>query len=265
MTDNLFQEQNQPTKADPNKDYWVEYTQPGGKFYDPDPEVVKKKISFAKAESDNYIKHLEQRLDEMRVDTEKAINEANAGKSLSEYIEELKTLRQPQQQHQQDTTQEPKVNTPAIKPEDLDSLFDAKLQERETLKQRRANMQEVQAKLTEKYGENYSAQLRQQAQSLGISETKAQELAQDSPAAFFRMFGIDAQPAQEGFMAPPRTTQRKDPFAPKSELRDWAFYEKMRRDQPKLYHNPKTHVQMHKDATEIDAQYGEGTFMGKRR
>ena len=264
MTDNLFKEpQQDPLQIDPNKDYWTEYTGPGGKFHDPDETKAKQKIAAAKAESDNYIKHLLTLMDQKNEDIAKMSNELNAGKSLREMIEDL---RQPQQQHQQgEQPIVPQVNTPSYKPEELQSLFSKEIEKHEDAKRRRDNMQIVQEKLAEKFGSNYQTTLRQQAKELGINEARAQELAQESPNAFFRMFGIDAQQQEQGFNAPPRSTQRSDPFAPKTQLRDWAFYEKMRKEQPSLYHNPKTHVQMHKDANEIDEKFGPGTFMGSRR
>lgn len=265
MTESLFnQKQDDLPPVDTNKDYWAEYTQPGGKFHDPDESIAKKKIAFAKAESDRYVKHLERLLDESREDREKLDTEYKAGKSLSELIEELKTTRQPQQQHQDGNNQQPEVKNPGLQPEQFQTLFSQAYEQQQLLRKQQENMTSVQEKLNEKFGAQAPNVLRQQAKALGLSEERVNELAKESSIAFFKLMGLDDAKPDGDFTAPPRSTQRNDPFSPKSQLRDWAFYEKMRVENPKLYQNPKTHVQMHKDATDIDAQHGPGTFMRRK-
>jgi hypothetical protein len=67
---------------------------------------------------------------------------------------------------------------------------------------------------------------------------------------------IDEPRQSENFQAPPQSQRRSDSFSPQVTKRNWAYYEKMRSENGNLYYDPKTQVQMHKDAQELkDAFY----------
>ena len=88
----------------------------------------------------------------------------------------------------------------------------------------------------------------------GITSAEVNDLARKSPDAFFRLMGLDRQ--EDGnFQAPPRSNQRSDNFSPNTQKRDETYYDKLRRENAKVYYDPKTQVQMHKDAQQLGAQF----------
>ncbi len=84
-------------------------------------------------------------------------------------------------------------------------------------------------------------------------------LAKKSPEAFFRVMGLNEKQS-DLFQTPPKSGQRNDNFAPKGQTkRDWAYYQEMKKANPKMYLDPKIAVQMHNDVLAI----GEEAFYGQ--
>lgn len=254
--DNLFDDKNIEPQIDPNKNYFEELVGDDKKFKT--PELLAK----GKAEADNYIKTLERQLDIQREDFEKLDQEYKSAASLRELLDQYKT--------QQHTSSEPPIDAkvieqPSFDPNQLDSLIDKKIERREVEHKLKSNLDTVKSKLQEEFGPQYQTKLKQHVDELGLSIEDVNDLARKSPKAFFKTLGFDAPKDQSDlFQAPPRSSERSDSFKPNAELRDWAYYEKMRKDNPTLYKSQKTHVQMHKDATDIDVKYGPGTFMRRK-
>jgi hypothetical protein len=45
-----------------------------------------------------------------------------------------------------------------------------------------------------------------------------------------------------------------------NEKRTWHWYQQLKKDNPRLYHEPKTQVQMHKDASDLGASFKDGNW-----
>lgn len=265
MTDDLFANSGNdlPITIDPNKDYYAELTGPGGKFHDSDETVAKQKVARAKIESDNYIKTLERQLDVAREDDRKLREEYQAAASLRELIDQYKEMQQLPSGKQ--PIADPEVRQPVLDEAALDARLEQKFALKEAERQFQTNMQEVKSKLEAKYGPNYQNAFKQHVEELGLDADDVKALIRKSPKALYKTLGLDEVKSDlDIFQAPPRSQTRSDSFKPQTDIRDWAFYEKMRVENPKLYKNPRTHVQMHKDATEIDERYGAGTFMRRK-
>ena len=256
MTDNLLDD-NEPV-VDPNVDYFQELTKQGGKFYDPDPEIAKKKVGKGKFESDLYIKTLERKFDQLREDYVKLDTDYKTREKLEELMDRM---NKPNQSSNEQPLVKDRDNSPSLKPEDIDNLFSKKLQEYEATKRQTENMNIVKAKLKEQLGTNYQAVLKQQIEDLGLTDDDVNALAKKSPAAFFKTLGLDQPVQTESFQPPPRSTQRNDNFKPKGgEVRDWSFYQDMKAKDPKRYYDPKTNVQMLKDYEDLGSKFETGDF-----
>ena len=251
--DLLSNNQEDQISIDPNKDYLQEYIGPGGKFHKEDEKEALKALAKAKAESDAYIAIQNKRMDDLRKDFLEAREQANTGPKLQEQIDRLMQL---QQNSNSDTMLENESQEkPVYDPKEIESLFEAKLQQHEVQKKQEANFNLVQSKLKERYGESYATVLKQQVDSMpGITPTEVNDLARKSPEAFFRLMGLDRQ-EDTSFQTPIRSNQRSDSFSPQVQRRDEAYYDKLRREQPKVYYDPKTQVQMHKDAQQLGATF----------
>lgn len=253
MTDNLFQQQDQPL-IDPNKDYYPELVGPDQKFKD------NAALARAKMESDLYIKTLERQKDEMREDLMKYRDESTSRARLEDLIDQLSKL---QNQSSASNEQNQNVNEnkqPSINLEDIDKRFAETIQKHELAKKQQENMQFVEKKLREHFGDNYQNALKSQVDTLGLDQDFVNDLAKNRPQVLLRSLGVDLPRQPENFQTPPRSTQRSDPFAPTVTKRTFAYYEKMKKENPKQYDDPKTQVQMHEDYKNLGKEFEDGNF-----
>lgn len=241
MSTSLFTNPETPS-FDPDKDYVAEYLAPGGKFYDEDPEVAKKKLARAKAEADYTIKLREAEQAELRKDYLSLREEYEAVPRLQSLIDQLTN----QQQSLTSNELHPDVNEdkskPAFDPDDIEAI----LERRDAKKREQENLNLVQNKLVERFGPNYNSHLKTYREELGMSAEEVDTMARTNPKAFERLF-LSNPKAGESYEAPPRGSIRSDNFAPKTEKRTWKFYENMRTANPTVYWEPKTINQMHED------------------
>jgi len=218
------------------------------KWSDKTPE----EILNAKIESDLFIKAQNARLDDLRADYLKLREEATARASLEDLISrQEKLLSNPE------TTPPTLGDTvqPSLKPEDIDSLLEQKLTQRELARKQTDNFNTIKAKLREQFGENAASVLKQRMDTLGLDQSFTDDLAKNHPTVFIRTFGLDEQ-HQTTDVAPPRSNQRTDKFAPQVRKRDWSYYQEMKKTNPRMYLDPKIAVQMHNDAIELGSDFG---------
>lgn len=209
-------------------------------------------LAKGKLESDEYIRTLTARMDELRNDYEKLQGEYTSRESLEELIEQA-TARNSQRTPSSETNPNANGvnNQPTFDPKQIESLVSSKIQEHETSRKYNENYQTVRTKLREHFGENYQDVLKQNIESLGIDENTVNDMARKTPQVLFKLLGVDQTRSPNTFQTPPKTNQRPSTFAPVTQQRTRAFYVKMRKEQPEVYKDPKTTVQMHKDAQEL--------------
>lgn len=209
----------------------------------------------AKVNSDLYVRTLTARLDDLRNDYLSLREQHQAGTELKELIDQLKSTPKPE-----DNSQTPQGNAqPAIKPEDIDSLVTQRVTEQMTQHQRalvqRENFNTVQSKLKEHFGPDYQNAYKQRLDTLGLDREFADDLAKNHPTVFMKTFELDA-PKQQSNVSIPRSNQRPSSFAPTTQKRDWAYYQEMKKTNPKLYLDPKIAVQMDADAQALGDEFG---------
>lgn len=216
------------------------------KFPDAPPELLE-----SKTDSDLYVKTLERQKDELRVDYLKQRDELLAKAKFEELVDRLQNPDNRQ-------VTPPNVNDtekPQYDPKEMEALILSKINESKSLDIQTDNFKKVENKLRERYGDNFASVLKDQQNTLRLSDDDINNLAKKSPEAFFRMMGLDQQ-TKESFQSPPRSNQRNDSFAPKVQKRDWAYYQEMKKTNPRLYLDPKIAVQMHNDAIELGDAFG---------
>lgn len=237
MTDSLI-DTNDPIELDENKDYFAELVGEGKKFKD------EKDLAKGKFLADQYIDFKNKEYDELRADYLKLKEESTATGRLQELLDKLESKADLTSNEHPDVKED---KQPILAPEQIESLVSTQVEKLEAKKKADANFAKVQAKLKEKFGSNYPSILKTQIQSLGLDSKDVDDLARKSPDAFFRTFGLDQK--AETFQAPPPSSHRSDNFLQKSgEVRNKKFYDKLKKENPELYTNPKTQVQMHNDA-----------------
>ena len=209
----------------------------------------------AKVNSDLFIKTIERQKDELRSDYIRAQEELQTRQNLQDLIDRLN--EKTTQQAQTPIKPEEKPIVPDLK--DIEKLFESKFEQRRLADKEASNFNEVQVKLRERFGNNANNVLQEQASTLGLSKEDVNSLAKKSPEAFFRIMGLNQAQGQDS-LAPPRTSIRNDNFGPKIVKRTWSYYQDMKAKNPKQYWDPKTQVQMHKDAEALGAGFEDGDF-----
>lgn len=242
-------DQNDQIQIDPNKNYLEELVGDGKKFKSPE------ELARGKYESDLYIEHMKARQDELRQDYVKLREEYNAGPKLKEtldlYMQELK-------QSQSNTLPNVQEDKSVFDETKASELIKQHLQASKQLEREEANAARVESKLKETYGPNYKSSVKQQIDQLGMTVDFFNNMARQYPEALMRTLNVDRQ--GETFQSPPSSTQRNDPFG-SSPKRTWTYYEKMRKQDPVTYRDPKTQDQMFKDAITLGDAFQDGNYI----
>lgn len=256
----LDQNKTEP-QDDPNRDYLAELTGPGGKFdrtkYQSDEEMYKA-IAKGKVLGDEMIEFKNTEFDKLKSDYLKVNEEYKASASLSEIIDQIRNEKTTE--NNENTQNVDEVTQPALTPQDVESLLEQRLTERERRMKEEANYKTVESKLREQLGDNYASVLKRQAEQLGLTNEDVDRMARQAPLAFFKAFGIEEQ-KPSGFQSPPRPTLRSDNSSLGTvNKRTWSYYEEMRKKNPAEYLSGKTQTQMMKDMTDLGEAFKDGNY-----
>lgn len=213
-----------------------------------DPEAFAKR----KYDSDQYIRVMERRSDELRDYATRLQEEVNTRPRLEEYLKTLQTNIT-----SNNTTPQVSDDKPSITPEDVKSLVAAQVQQMTETQRKESNYRTVEQQMKQIYGESYKSVIKNKMESLGLNEQWTNDLARTQPNAFMQMFG--QQPMRETFQAPPSTQQRAMASSGQQK-RDFAYYEKMKVEDPKTYYSAKTTQQMINDYAELGDAFETGSF-----
>lgn len=215
-----------------------------------DPQALAKKGIHA----DNHIKVLEARLDELRKDYLKQTEDSQSRATLEDLVKKLETIPQQPASNTQPPVKE--VREPTIDMNELDKRFDTRLQQYEAEKKAVENANLVRTKLKERFGDNYSPLVKQQIDELGWTADDFDNMARKSPTAVLRALGVDQQ-RSDNFQAPPRGTSSFGSGKPEIK-KTWTYYQGLKKENPRLYHDPKTTNEM----TEMAIRYGDDFYDG---
>lgn len=205
-----------------------------------DPEVIAK----GKIDADEHIANLERQLEEMRADLGKSdyaktlleTLQGKAGDTGSPKPEEAK----PAEQNTTDAAS-------------LESLVEEAIRKREAEATTAENLRQVEETLTKVYGDKASDAVRTKAQELGMSLDSLQELAEKSPTAFLRLVGEQTSVSTPKTMTPSVNTQAST-FNTSAE-RDWAYFQKLRRESPQRYYTPKVQQELMDQRTKLGDRF----------
>lgn len=215
-----------------------------------DPEVLAK----GKLEADTYISQLEQQIGQLREDLGKndyaaqvldAINGKAADTSTAKDIEADKNT----------AGVEEEGTPPSLNEDDLKSLVEKTLQEKETQKSIEQNLKTVEETLKGQYGDKLGQVLQNKATELGLSMGRMEELASESPSAFLALFGDNRQ--ENMFTSMMNSSINTEGVNMQSSTeRNWTYYQNLRRENPKQYYSPKVQQQIMKDKLRMGDRFG---------
>lgn len=204
----------------------------------------------AKVNADLHIKTLEREKAEQYDMYKKLYEEQQTKAGLQDLIDQLKKEKETQVA----LPSANEVKEPTLDMTKMKDLFKEEFSAYETQKREVENFGKVQAKLKEKFGNNYANTLVDQYNQLGLSNDDMNTVAKKSPEAYFRMLGLTDNPRSDYTI--PRNSMRNDSFSPKTVKRDYQYYQELKKTNPMLYLDPKIAVQMEKDAQELGAAFG---------
>lgn len=238
-------------QEDDNKDYLAELTGPGGKFdktkYASDQEMYQA-IAKSNVHGSRTIAQRNTEFDELRESYLAKSAEADAAAKLDELIKKYETRGNDGTTNNQNVGD---VNQPQeLDPKKIEEIVAKKLQEIEVARKENDNMNVVDARLREVYGDNASQILKEKMNTLGISNEDLKFLAKKSPEAVFNALGLNQQ--RESFTPVPRGNTRSDNFKPETTIRDAVYWEKLRNESPKEYFSQKNSVQRLQDMENPD-------------
>jgi len=240
------------TQVDDTIDYLETLVGENKKFRDA------KELAKGKYIADNYIQTLESQMDQIRRDYLKEKEQNVARAKLEDLLDRLEKRQTAPPTEQPIVTEQ---KTPSIKKEDIESLVDNRIHERETTRKQTENYNFVKQKLTEKYGQNYNNQLANHMAELDISEDYLNQTARNNPKVLLKMLGIeDVSPNRDPFRSVPRNVQNTTTFKPNVEVRNWDYYQNMKDTNPKKYYDPKTNVEMHRDMLSLGDSFETDDF-----
>lgn len=237
MTDSLLQENDQTLTKDAIIAKWK--------------DKPREELENAKAESDLYVHTLTARLDDLRKDYLELKEQQQTGAQLKDLLDRLDN---PNKQQEMNETPNVQNNQPGIKPEDIEALVNKKLTDHQINLKKQDNFNAMQAKLKQTFGDDYASAYKQRLDNLGLNREFADELAMSHPSVFIKTFGLDAVPQSTQPNLP--RNQVRPSFSTNTQKRDWAYYQEMKKTNPKLYLDPKIAVQMHDDAIALGADFG---------
>jgi hypothetical protein len=225
MTDpNIFDHNTDTTADSDNPEVYTAYVKEKYGDVDADPVVAK-----AVYHKDKFIEQLQRENAGVRQEMQTRIR-------MEEFLDKMNSRQSQDYSNDQDPPE--RENVPTEKPltaEDVKRL----LAEQQKVDRQMRNTQEVIDTLKQKLGPDYSTKVKQILSQIGMDETRANTLAADSPAAFYRMLGID-QPQKENFMSPPRgnvntgalgTTSNRGP--------KYSDFQRMMKEKPEEYWQPR--------------------------
>lgn len=241
----------QPPQIDPTKDYTQDLVGEDKKYKD------LAALARSRLEADAHIARIEAENRELRQQRLRDEQYEQGRARMEELLQQFD-----QRQNQQSSNANTQVNDianqkPQFDPNEVKSLINTEFQNLRTAERQSENFRSVQNKLNERYGDRASDVLSQQIQQLGVSVEYANDLAKNHPRAFERMFGLD-MPVNSNYENPLLSTNSIG-NKPK-EKKTWSYYQKMRKENPKLYKDPKTQQEMAQSAAELGREFEDGDY-----
>ena len=201
-----------------------------------DPEVIAK----GKLEADRHIGELERQLAELREDLSKSEYAKEVVEALRNKAGGINPKDAAPKNNNDDAAIQPNTTEQASEV-DLESLVEQTLAKREQEAKVTQNIKSVEQQLESAFGTEARKVVEEKAASLGISLDRMQEIASESPAAFMALVG---QPATMERNADVSSAKNTASGFNTQGAKDFEYYQKMRRENPKQYYSPSMQNEM---------------------
>ena len=213
-----------------------------------DPEVLAK----GKIEADGYIQTLEGQLTQMREDLKKKEYQDEVLEQLQKKATESTAVNNGVPNNN-NSNADGENTTRNLSEEDLKSLVEQTLTQREADAVTKTNLQRVDEELDKSFGTNAEEVVKKKAEELGMSMDRLSEIASESPNAFFTLIG-EPKPTFNPMVNGSVRTEGVNMQV--STDRNWQYYQKLRRENPNQYYEPKMQQQLLQDRMRLGDNFG---------
>lgn len=233
-----------PAGGQPAEDWVAKLAEARGEKWS-DPQVIAK----GKLEADQHIANLEKQLAEMREDIAK-----------NDYASKVLAALENKGQNSAGETRVPNQNTGDVSNQnttdsanvDIGSLVEKKMTELQKQSQLSQNIEMVTSHLESQFGTEATKVVAEKAKELGLSLDKMKEMAGESPKAFLALVGSAPMPERNANVSSSRNTQAT---APQHGVRNFAYWQKMRRENPNQYYKPSVQNEMAQEAARMGSAF----------
>lgn len=222
--------------VDPNVDYFAELVGPDKRY------KTAQEAARAIVEKDRHIDNIQNELAGMR-------QELNTRVTLEEFMDKMAS-QQDRPNPAQPANGGSEIDPPAGSVDETsvakmieDRLATAREQDRQ-----KANLDFVRVELEAAFGKGYANRLQAIAKELGVGTKFLNDLAAKAPKAFLELVLKQKSDIAPGITPPQNAINA--PFPSQGQKRNWQFYEKIRKENPRLYWTPKVQNELHKMAQE---------------
>lgn len=194
--------------------------------------------------------HAQKRIKEL----EELAGQAHKQDFAKELLDQLRQApaRGPAEAVTTNPSKDDEYTTPS--PEDIQSLIETKLTEREKSKSLQDNLRATDKLLEDAFGTDANSTVSQKAKELGLSKERLTEIAGESPSAFMALMGSPKAKETNHLTTSSRNTASLNP---QSGERNKGYYTELRKKNSSLYFHPETQRQMMQDAERLgDKFYG---------
>jgi hypothetical protein len=212
-----------------------------------DPEVMAK----GKLEADARIEAYEVQIAELQ----KKVDNQDYAKELLESIRSQAPKAGEEKPGEPATTTSVAEENTTLDASQLEDLIKKTLTGMNTEKTTRTNLEVVNTRLDELYGTEANKTVESKAKELGVTLESLQEIAAKSPQAFFRLIGDEKFKTETNTVVPRTVNSDMESFTT-SKDRDWNYYQKIRKENPKLYRSSDIQNQMLADKIRLGDKFG---------
>ena len=213
-----------------------------------DPEVLAK----GKLEADSHIEQLERQLSEMKEDLGKQDYAKQLLDELQSKAADPTTANTAMPNNNTGGTVQENTNS-NVSEADLKGLVERTLSERDKEATIKQNLSLVDQELESSFGTEALNRVKEKSKELGISMQRLQEVAAESPNAFFSLIGEpkkDFKPMVQGSVRTDSVNMQS------SSESDWKYYQNLRRENRNLYYSPKIQQQILQDKQRLGEKFG---------
>lgn len=217
-------------------------------------------LAKGKLESDAYIETLTRKLDALQEEVQKGQTAKEIADQLREQFQKASSNPNPNQNSGENedgtNTNNNSNQNRGISEEDILSLVEKRLSERESTSKAQRNLDEVNKVLQEKIGATAPKFISDKAAELGVTKEYLEQQAAVSPKAFYNLIGLNQQAPNQNFTPPASSVQTAN-VGGGGTVRDKKYYDKLYRENPSLRTDKATTIQEHKDAMALGAKFYE--------